>query len=106
MKIGNVRMNFDTKGDLDSITLIAHRCDIKGLEDDVFDTIKSCSDESQMVEQSKKALSHIFSLVNLIELFDRDAYYISSVPYRVDKYPDGMIKEIDIVYTVLPVDKK
>src|SRR5690349_12556552 len=98
MEIGMFRLVFSEDGNLQSI-IMENKTSRGKVAADVLKSpieLHSCEDENEMLEKSKIILSQWAAIVNAVELLDQNKYAIRNVPYCVDRYPNGLIREIGI----------
>jgi hypothetical protein len=95
-KLGEVSLHFTDEGNLIGVSFT--NCDLIN----TLDTIKlhPTTDVNYVCEVAKKSIANLFTLVNNIEMADREKYKVSSVPLNVVRNQEGIIKEATIAFSL------
>lgn len=94
--LGKVELRFDNEGNLIGTGFIG--CSFDALPE--FKKFKATDDPEALCEQAKWAFSGLFTLVNKIELADREEYAISSVLENVKRNEQGIITDALISFSL------
>lgn len=95
-QLGSITLHFNSNGH--ATGMYFNKCSLNGIPD--LHSFKSADDERLICEVAEHALSNLFSLVNKIELADREKYKLKSTPENIKKDESGLITEITIHFSL------
>lgn len=100
LEIGRVKLSYKLKGTVESASFtpsIKVELDSKLIKE--ISTIQSSTDVERIRNSSEMVFAAWFTRLNNIELADRNLYRIISKVDKCEKYPDGSVRECEIIFS-------
>jgi len=102
--IGKIELRFNDKGDY--VTAYFIDCSMQpGDYNKLFKSMSFINDgdpdtERELCESAKIMLSNLFTVVDKVELADREKYELTTTPERVERNESGIITDIVIAFSL------